>query len=279
MSATALHRSRGSHPGVLPLFSKALVDAKTSMFIWAVAMLAVMGLYLPLYPSIGGSEQMKQLVQSMPPELVNALNYDQITSGPGYTQATVFGLIGFLLMTIMAVGAGAAAIGGDEESGLLELTLAHGVTRSQVVLERAAALAIRVLLLHLFILALLLLLKGPSELGIDAGHAAAGVLMFALLVFLNGSFALLGGAVGGRRIHGIGVGAVVAVIGYAFNAVGNQNPDLEWLHGLSPYYWAYGQSPLVGGVDVPAALLLAGVGLVCIGCSVLALNRRDIRGA
>ncbi len=279
MSATALHRSRGRHPGVLPLFSKALVDAKTSMFIWAVAMLAVMGLYLPLYPSIGGSEQMKQLVQSMPPELVNALNYDQITSGPGYTQATVFGLIGFLLMTIMAVGAGAAAIGGDEESGLLELTLAHGVTRSQVVLERAAALAIRVLLLHLFILALLLLLKGPSELGIDAGHAAAGVLMFALLVFLNGSFALLGGAVGGRRIHGIGVGAVVAVIGYAFNAVGNQNPDLEWLHGLSPYYWAYGQSPLVGGVDVPAALLLAGVGLVCIGCSVLALNRRDIRGA
>ncbi|MDN6300764.1 MAG: ABC transporter permease [Micrococcaceae bacterium] len=279
MSATALHRSRESRPRVLPLFSKALFDAKASMLIWAVAMLAVMGLYLPLYPSIGGSEQIKQMIQSLPPELVDALNYGQITSGPGYTQATVFGLIGFLLMTIMAVGAGAAAIGGDEESGLLELTLAHGVTRSQLVLERAAALVMRILLLHLFILAVLLILKGPSELGIDAGHAAAGVLMFALLVFFNGSFALLGGAVGGRRIHGIGVGAVVAVLGYAFNAIGNQNPELEWLHGLSPYYWAYGQSPLMGGVDVPAALLLAGVGLVCLGLSVLALNRRDIRGA
>lgn len=279
MSATALHRSGGGRSGVLPLFSKAMIDARTSMLIWAVAMLAIMGLYLPLYPSIGGSEQMKQMIQSLPPELVNALNYGQITSGPGYTQATVFGLIGFLLMTIMAVGAGAAAIGGDEESGLLELTLAHGVTRSHVVLERAAALVARILILHLFILAVLLVLRGPSELGIDVGHATAGVLMFALLVFLNGSFALLGGAVGGRRIHGIGVGAVVAVIGYAFNAVGNQNQELEWLHALSPYYWAYGRSPLVNGVDVPAALLLAGVGLACIGFSVLALNRRDIRGA
>lgn len=279
MSATALHRSRASRPAVLPLFFKALVDARVSMLVWAVAMLAVMGLYLPLYPSIGGSEQMQKLIQAMPAELVTALNYGQITSGPGYTQATVFGLLGFLLMTIMAVSAGAAAIGGDDESGLLELTLAHGVTRSQVVLERAAALLVRILILHLFILVVLLALKGPSELGIDAAQATAGVLMFALLVFLNGSFALLGGAVGGRRIHGIGSGAVVAVLGYAFNAIGNQNQNLLWLHGLSPYEWAYGRSPLVNGVDVPAALLLAGVGLACIGISVLALNRRDIRGA
>ena len=65
------------------------------------------------------------------------------------------------------------------------------------------------------------------------------------------------------------------MLGYAFNAIGNQNPELEWLYGLSPYYWAYGQSPLVGGVDVPTALLLAGVGLACAGFAVLALNRRD----
>ncbi len=39
--------------------------------------------------------------------MTKALNYDQIASGPGYTQATMFGLIGFLLMS-MAQSAGGA---------------------------------------------------------------------------------------------------------------------------------------------------------------------------
>ncbi|WP_417218424.1 ABC transporter permease subunit [Arthrobacter sp.] len=276
--AQASHRDGPVRPSRLPLLRKALVDARFSMGTWAVAMLAVMCLYLPLFPAIGGSDQMQQMLKALPPKLVNALNYGQIASGPGYTQATVFGLLGFLLMTIMAVSAGAAAIGGDEESGLLELTIAHGVTRTQVVLERAAALVLRVAILHVFILIVLLVLKGPSELGFDAAHAAAGVLMFALLVLLNGCFALLGGALGGRKVHGIAAGAGVAVLGYAFNALGNQNPNLEWMHTVSPYYWAYGKSPLLNGVDAPAALLLLGVSALCIALAVAALHRRDIHG-
>lgn len=281
MSTTAMHRHgavRQVRGARFPLLGKALVDARVSLIVWAVAMLAVMGMYLPLFPAIGGNDQMQQMLQALPPELVGALNYGQIASGPGYTQATVFGLIGFLLMTIMAVSAGAGAIGGDEESGLLELTIAHGVTRTQVVLERAASLVVRVVLLHAFILIVLLALKGPSELGFDAAHAAAGVLMFALLVLLNGCVALLGGAIGGRRVHGIAAGAGVAVLGYAFNALGNQNPDLEWMHAVSPYYWAYGDSPLLNGVDAPAALLLLGVSAACIALAVAALHRRDIHG-
>ncbi|WP_372697543.1 ABC transporter permease subunit [Arthrobacter sp. JSM 101049] len=281
MSTTAMHRQRTvgrTRRPRLPLLSKALVDARLSTLVWAMAMLAVMALYLPLFPAIGGNDQMQQMLQALPPELVNALNYGQIATGTGYTQATVFGLLGFLLMTIMAVSAGAGAIGGDEESGLLELTIAHGVTRTQVVLERAAALVVRVVVLHAFVLVVLVVLKGPAELGFDAAHAAAGVLMFALLVLLNGSFALLGGAIGGRKVHGIAAGAGVAVLGYAFNALGNQNLDLEWMHAVSPYYWAYGDSPLVNGADAPAALLLLGVSAACIALAVAALHRRDIHG-
>lgn len=278
MSSTAMHRQGAGTTARLPLVRKALADARFSIGTWALAMLVVMCLYLPLFPAIGGSEQMQELMKALPTQLVNALNYGQIASGPGYTQATVFGLLGFLLMTIMAVSAGAGAVGGDEESGLLELTIAHGVTRSQVVLERATALLVRVVVLHIFILIVLLLLKGPSELGFDAGHAAAGVLMFALLVLLNGSFALLGGAIGGRRVHGIAAGAGVAVVGYVFNALGNQNPDLAWMHAVSPYYWAYGNPPLLNGVDAPAAVLLLGVSALCIALAVAALHRRDIHG-
>jgi hypothetical protein len=40
------------------------------------------------------------MIDALPPEMTKAPNYDQITTGPGYAQATLFGLIGFMLMTM-----------------------------------------------------------------------------------------------------------------------------------------------------------------------------------
>lgn len=41
------------------------------------------------------------------------------------------------------------------------------------------------------------------------------------------------GSVTGRRVHATTVGAGVAVVAYALNAVANQNADREPLHGWS----------------------------------------------
>ena len=116
----------------LPLFRRNLADSWRGLAGWTVGLLAALLLYLPLYPSLGGSGQMQEMIDSLPPELVQTLGYDQIGTGPGYAQATFFGLIGFILVTIAAVGWGTGAIANDEEIGQLELTLAHGVTRGQL---------------------------------------------------------------------------------------------------------------------------------------------------
>ncbi|GAA1495607.1 ABC transporter permease subunit [Paeniglutamicibacter kerguelensis] len=259
-----------------PLMRKSLTDSWRSTVGWGIGLLAIMSLYLPLYPSIGGSPQMRELLASLPQEMIRALNYDQIASGPGYTQATFFGLTGFLLMSIAAISWGASAIGGDEEAGLLELTIAHGVTRTQVVLERTAALVIRILLLALLVLVVILALNGPAQLGIDPAKVVAGVLMFVLLTLLGGTGALVAGALSGRRMFGIIAGTAIAVVGYVFNALGNQSQDLQWLHNFSPYYWAYGQSPLVSGVPWASVAGLGALSLLFIVVSVLALRHRDI---
>ncbi|MFF5792122.1 ABC transporter permease subunit [Paeniglutamicibacter sp. NPDC012692] len=259
-----------------PLMRKALTDSWRSTLGWGIGLLAIMSLYLPLYPSIGGSAQMRELLASLPQEMIKALNYDQIASGPGYTQATFFGLTGFLLMSIASISWGAAAIGGDEEAGLLELTLAHGVTRAQVVLERAAALVLRMLVLAALVLAVILALNGPAQLGIDPAKVFAGVLMFVLLTLLGGTGALAAGALSGRRMYGIVAGTAIAVVGYVFNALGNQSQDLAWLHNFSPYYWAYRHSPLTAGVPWSAAAGLCGLSIVFIAVSVLALRHRDV---
>ncbi|MFJ5954624.1 ABC transporter permease subunit [Paenarthrobacter sp. NPDC092416] len=260
----------------LPLFTKALNDSWRSTLAWALGLSAAIMLYLPIYPSIGGSSQMQDLINALPPEMTKALNYDQIATGPGYTQATLFGLIGFLLMSMASVGWGAAAVGGDEESGLLELTLAHSVTRVQVVLERALGIVVRVVALSAVVFVLVLALNGPAQLSIDVVKLFGAVVLFAALAMVSGTAALFAGALTGRKAYALAAGAAVAVLGYVFNAVGRQSPDVEWMLNLSPYHWAYGNSPVSNGADWGAAAGLWGISAALIALSAIALQRRDV---
>ena len=260
----------------LPLFRRAFFDTWRSTLGWALGLAAAIFLYLPLYPSIGGSAQMQEMIDALPAEMTKALNYDQIATGPGYTQATLFGLLGFLLMTIASVSWGAAAVGGDEESGQLELTLAHGVRRVQVVLERALALLLRVILLAALVCALVWLLNGPAQLGIGLDNLLGATVLFAGLALLSGTAALCAGAVTGRRTFGLAAGAAVAVLGYVFSAVGRQSKDVEWLLNLSPYHWAYGNAPVSNGADWPAAAWLWAISAALVALAAVALERRDV---
>lgn len=266
----------GVLPGFLPLTRKSLTDTWRSTLGWGLGLTGAIMLYLPLYPSIGGSAQMQQMIDALPREMTKALNYDQIATGTGYAQATLFGLIGFLLMSMASIGWGAEAVGGDEESGLLELILAHSVTRGQVVFERALALLLRVAALSLLVFLLVLGLNGPAELGIDVGHLAGAVVLFAGLALLSGTAALCAGALTGRRVYGLAAGAAVAVLGYVFNAVGRQSPELEWLLNLSPYHWAYGNSPVTNGADWGAAAGLWGISAAVVIGAAAGLQHRDV---
>lgn len=260
-----------------PILRRSLLGSWRGLLGWSTAIVAVLLLYLPLYPSMR-SPELNQMLASLPSELVKALGYEQITSGPGYTQATFFGLLGFILLCIATIAWGAAAIAGSEESGQLELTLAHAVGRVRYTLESAAALVGRILLLGVVAMAVILALNGPSELELAPGNLLATVLAWLGLGLLSGTVALLTGAVTGRRSWAIGAGAAVAVLGYAFDALGNMNPDLDWLQPFSPYHWAFGAAPLSSGFDLPGLAGLWGLSLVLIGLSAWALSRRDITG-
>ncbi len=58
-------------------------------------------------------------------------------------------------------------------------------------------------------------------------------------------------------------------------ALDNQNPDLEWMQVLSPYFWAYGAAPLADGFD-PLMGLLYAVSAVALTVAVIAFRRRDV---
>lgn len=262
----------------LPIFRRSIIEGWRSLLAWTTGVIAVIGLYLPLFPSIGGNGQMQQIIASMPPELVKTLGFEAIGSGSGYTQATFFGLIGFVLLVIASTSWGSAAIAGAEESGQLELELAHGVGRGQYAVESALSILTRLLWLGAVAAVLIVLLNAPSDLDLHAGNIIATVAALIGLAFLSGTLALAVGAITGRRSIATLAGAGIAVVGYVFNAIANQANDAEALRAMSPYAWAYQHDPLTDGADWGGLLLLWGVSLVLTGIAILALRRRDIVG-
>lgn len=262
----------------IPVFRRALRESWRGTLGWTIGSTAVLFMYLPLFPSIGGNGQMQQIIDSLPPELVNALGYDQIGTGAGYAQGTFYGLIGFLLLTIAATSWGAGGIAGSEESGRLELDLAHGIGRMSYALQIAAAMLVRLIWLGTFAGVVIAALNESAELDIDPIRIVDATVAFVGLTLLAGSIALFAGALSGRRSWGIAAGAGVAVAGYAFNAIANQVEDAEWLRILSPYSWAFHQPPLSDSVDPTGAIALWGLSIVLVAGSAWALSRRDVLG-
>ncbi|MFS0866756.1 ABC transporter permease [Microbacterium sp. 179-B 1A2 NHS] len=261
----------------LPVFRGWLTEGWRGLIGWGVGLTAVALVYLPLFPTMQ-SPELSGLIETLPQELVRTLGYENITSGAGYAQATFFGLIGFVLMTIAAIGWGTSFIAGAEESGRLELTLAHGVGRVQFALESAAALVVKLLTLGLVALLVVGAVNGPAELELVPVNLLAVTKALVGVALLAGTAALAGGALTGRRIWGIGAGSAVAVGGYVLQAIANNSDDLDWLRVLSPFDWAFGEAPLATGMDWTGLALLWGGSGVLIAVASIGLARRDVLG-
>ncbi|HEY9355495.1 MAG TPA: ABC transporter permease, partial [Arthrobacter sp.] len=115
-----------------------------------------------------------------------------------------------------------------------------------------------------------------AQLEIQPENLFGASVLFAGLALLSGTSALCAGAVSGRRTYGLAAGAAVGVLGYVFNAVGRQSADVEWLLNLSPYHWAYGNSPVANGADWAAAGWLWGISAGLVVLAAFAVNRRDV---
>lgn len=262
----------------LPVFRRAIAESWRGLIGWSAGVAAALALYLPLYPDIGGNGQLGEIIDGLPPELVKTLGYAEIGTGAGYTQGTFYGLIGYLLMSIAAIAWGSGAIAGAEESGRLELELAHAVGRVRYALESALAILARLLVLGVVVGLSVWALDGPSELGLDPPGIVAETLALLGLTMLSAMLALAVGALTGRRTAATAAGAGIAVYGFVINAIANQSADLDALHAASPYHWAYGATPLTNGFDWGGLALLWGLSAVFLIGAVLALRRRDVIG-
>ena len=209
--------------------------------------------------------------------MLEAFNYNDLTSPAGYLGSSVYGLLIPLLVAVFAIAYGTRAIASDEEAGILELLLAHPVSRTRLALQRFAALTAALALVGTLLWLAMLAIAGPAQLqGITAAHFAAATVQLALFGACLGALAFAVGAATGRKALALGASAGAAVLAYLANGVFPQVEGLAWTRDLSPWHWYLGGEPLKNGLQSGDALLLLAVTAVLVTAGTWRFNRRDV---
>ncbi len=260
-----------------PIYLRWLLDNRRALLGWAAGLAGVCLLYLPLFPSMRDSGLIGEKLDVMPKEMIESFGMDLLTvaTGWGYTHQMVFGMLGLLLLLVLGIGQGSRAIAGDEESGSLELTLAHATDRRSVLSARLLAVVTIVAAMTLGLTLVVAALSTPSELGLSASGLLGEGAALGLLVLLHAMVAFAVGALTGRRSAAMGAAAVVAVLGWFAHNMGAK--VAEWVPDLSPYQWAFGGTPLRNGPDLGGLGALAAGCVLLIAVSYVAFARRDLR--
>lgn len=245
---------------------------------WSVGIVLVAVLQLAVYPSVSASaEDLERLLQSYPEGLREAFGLQAYGTGPGYLHAELFSLVVPVVLLGIAVGAGAAATAAEEERGTADLLLALPVRRATVLVGKAAAVVLSVLVVAAALVATLLVGMPLVDLDVPAAHVLAATGQACLLALIFGAAALLVGALTGRRSTAIGVPLALALAAFLVEALGPLASWLEPWQGFSPFHWAFASRPLDTGADVGGAALLLLLALVAGGLALVAFGRRDVR--
>lgn len=258
------------------VFGKSLWDQRRGIGIWTVAIAAVGVLYAAFWPLMDNPD-MAAVLDAYPPELLEALGMTDITSPAGYLGATSYGLLGPILVLIFAAVLGARAVAGDEESGRLDVLLAHPVERWQVVLQRAAAIVVAIALPVALLFVALVVASGPADFEeIGASNLAAASVHLGLLGLFFGNLALAVGAATGSRGLAWGAVALVGVLTYIANTLGPSVEAISWSQSFSPFFYYSGGRPLVNGLQADDVAVLATASLVLAVLALLGFQRRDV---
>lgn len=258
-----------SWPTVKMTLRLRLPFAATAVF-GLIAVLLVVG---ALFPAVGHSIG-KLAIPKGVAQLLGGADYGTIT---GWYRSEMASIYGPLLIAAVAIIGASASTAGEEEDRILGLVLAHPVERSRLIVAKAAAIAMIVVIVAIACWVGLIAGVALAGGGITVGHLAAYCLQLAFFGFVTGAVALAFGAGSGRRALANAAAAGVAVIGWLINGFAPLVSGLGWLKYLSLFYYYEGNDPLAHGVDVPNMIVLGAVTLLLTAVAAVSIGQRDLR--
>ncbi|MCY4582246.1 MAG: ABC transporter permease subunit, partial [Chloroflexi bacterium] len=195
----------------------------------------------------------------------------------GLAVGYVFGSFGAVVVAVMALVMGSAAIAGEERNGTMNVLLANPRSRTHVLLSKALAL---VLLTALAVAAIWVTVHPIAAL-LSVEIGGLNVEALALHLYVNavfyGMLALAIGAATGNRDTATGAASGILVLSFFTVGLLPLVQGLEGLRQAFPWYYFEGSEPVYNGIAWGhlAVLLVATAALLVV--AVVGFNRRDLR--
>jgi ABC-2 type transport system permease protein len=243
---------------------------------WGIG-LALYGLMMVFfYESVAGMENLTEFLDAYPEEMLAFFdNMRAINTPQGYLDTYYFSLM-HLIVGIFSIGACANLLAGDEEKGILDLVMAHPVSRTGLFLGRLLGY---VAALGLILLASWLgwvLPAGSSGLDLTAIEFLRPFLPLLAVLLLFGTLALLFSMlVPAGRIAAMLSGALL-VGNYLVRGLSGMNDALKPVVDYTPLHYYQGGNAVAGVEWAWLGALLAVSVLFSAGAWAL-FQRRDIR--
>ncbi len=215
---------------------------------WGIG-IAFLGMILvPFYDVfMEQQEDFMELLNSYPPEFMAFFGGDAaaIATPEGYLSMYGFSMLP-VIIGIFALMAGSSLIASDEESGRLDLIIAHPVSRTELFLGRLLAF----LLASVAILAIgwfgFVILLGNSSLDVNWGQMALPFIPVLGQTIIYGFLALLFSMLlPARRLAAMAAG-IFMVAGYFLASMASLNEKLEIIAQFFPYAYFQGGDAMNG---------------------------------
>jgi ABC-2 type transport system permease protein len=230
--------------------------------IWYAAGMALYALVVVvLYPSFKHQMSLNSLSGSTAAALFGITG--PLTSPGGWLNANIYSNFFPLIMLLLTIGYGAAALAGQDEDGTLALVTALPIRRPAILLQKAAAMAMQALLLAIAVAICVVIGRG-FQLSINPANTIAVSAALLLMGLDFGLATMAVGAVTGRRGTALGVGTCLAAASYLVSSLASTISAIRPGRYFSLFYWSVGNDQISRGASMAdfTVLIVAGLALL-----------------
>ena len=259
---------------------RTLKDQKRALLWWSLGVVLMVAMTVLFYPSVRDSQASLNDAIDQMPKSVRAMFIGEgvdMASPTGYLDSQFFSLMAPLLFIIYAIGYGARALAGEEESGTLDMLLANPVSRRRIVVEKGFGLPVALMFLAIVFVASILICGMAVGMSVDVGALSSATLSSLLMGLVFGAGAMAVGAARGRRGASIGAAAAVVALMYFINSLALVSSIVKPFRFVSFFFYYGGVSPMSHGFDAGDTLVLVASAAVCFVATLMFFERRDLR--
>jgi ABC-2 type transport system permease protein len=254
------------------VFTKTTQDRWKGMAIGVVTLAALLFFGMAVYRDIDLA------VYTSLPEIARTLmDIPKDADVAGLAYGAIYGSYGALTLAALALSTGSASIAGEERKGTIGLLLGNPKSRTNVLVSKAASMALVTALGSLFLWGAGIAAAVVLDVSIAGMHVGAFVFHMFVMALFFGFMAMAIGAWTGSP--GLASGTTAGVMFVSFVGAGVFPIIDGWENGAKVFPWYYFNSgqPIINGIDW-GHLGVFFTGIVVLGIAALVgVNRRDLK--